>query len=311
MGRVLRYRNISSNADLLHTMLLLRNDVRFRTEWFQQPILTPGADAWLAQLLASLRSRLSDALAAKGRPHPVAEAASRPVLSTTVVSGFWNITSKHSPEAYGAWLNNALRLNAGMVFLYEDESVRRVVSGIRAGLHTEFVKLAIRDFAIAPLYDRAWVEPVHIPTAELGMIWLEKVFMIQRAAALNPFASHWFAWMDAGCAPYRERAPGPEPWPSVEALARLPRDRVAYTRVEEWYHHYSGTAFMYHAAMVDPVRQRFEQEVRRCAASRNPLPCGDDQYLWTQLLDREPAAFHKVGDGYGELMPLLAHAPEA
>ena len=311
MGRVLRYRNTSSNAELLHTMLLLRNDARFRAAWFQQPILAPGADAWLAQLLVSLRSRMSDALTAKDLPHPVAEASSRPVLSTTVVSGFWNITSKHPPEAYSAWLNNALRLNAGMVFFYEDESVRRLVSHIRAGLHTQFVQLAIRDFAVAQLYDRAWVEPVHIPTAELGMIWLEKVYLIQRAAALNPFASHWFAWMDAGCAPYRQRAPGPQPWPSEQALARLPRDRVMYTHVEEWYHHYSGTAFMYHADMVGPVLQRFEQEVRRCAASRTPLPCGDDQYLWTQLLEREPAAFHKVGDGYGELMPLLAHAPDA
>jgi tetratricopeptide (TPR) repeat protein len=310
MGRVLRYRNTSSNAGLLHAMLLLRNDVRFRTEWFQQPILTAGADAWLSHLLTSLRSRLRDALAAKGLPHPAAKANS-PKLSTTVVSGFWNITSKHSPEAYRPWLSNALRLNAGMVFYYEDEAVLQLVSDIRAGLQTVFVKLAIRDFAVAQLYDRAWVEPVHIPTAELGMIWLEKVFMISKAASLNPFGSQWYAWMDAGCASYRERAPGPEPWPSEQALARLPRDRVAYTHVEEWYHHFSGTAFMYHAAMVGPVRQRFKEEVRRCAASRNPLPCGDDQYLWTQLLDREPAAFHKVGDGYGELMPLLAHAPGA
>ena len=241
----------------------------------------------------------------------MAEVISRPVLPATVVSGFWNITSKYSPEAYRAWLSNALRLNAGMVFFYEDESVLRLVSDIRAGLQTVFVKLAIRDFAVARLYDRAWVDQFHIPTAELGMIWLEKVFMMEKAAALNPFGSQWFAWMDAGCAPYRQRAPGPEPWPSEQALARLPRDRVVHTHVEEWYHHFSGTAYMYHAAMAAPVRQRFEQEVRRCAASRNPLPCGEDQYVWTQLLDREPAAFHKVGDGYGELMPLLANAPTA
>ena len=115
-----------------------------------------------------------------------------------------------------------------------DESVRRLLSDIRAGLQMVFVKLAIRDFTVAQLYDRAWVEPVHIPTAELGMIWLEKVFMIEKAAALNPFSSQWYAWMDAGCALYRQRAPGPKPWPSEQALALLPRN---WCRIRTWYHH--------------------------------------------------------------------------
>jgi len=241
-------------------------------------------------------------------PAPAASPASLPALSATVVSGYWDITSKHSPQAYRAWFNNTLRINAGMVFFYDDEAVRRFVAHVRRGLHTVFIQLALSDFAAAQLYNPAWVHEMHIPMPELGTIWLEKVFLVQRAARANPFNSSWFAWMDAGCAAYRERPPGDEPWPAERALAQLPRDRVIYTHVDAWYHHFAGTAFMYHADMVTPVRERFENEARRCAATLNAWPCGHDQFILTQLLDRNPAAFFKLGDGYGDLMLLLAAA---
>ena len=242
-------------------------------------------------------------------PAPTASAASLPALSTTVVSGYWEVTSKHSPQEYGAWFKNTLRVNAGMVFFYEDEAVRRSVADIRRGLHTVFIQLALRDLAAVQLYNPAWVHARHIPTPQLGVIWLEKVLLVQRAARANPFNSSWFAWMDAGCAAYRERPPGDEPWPDERALARLPRDRVIYTHVQAWFHHFAGTAYLYHLDMVVPVRERFENEVKRCAATLNAWPCGNDQYILTQLLDRNPAAFYKLGDGYGDLMLLLAAAP--
>ena len=237
-----------------------------------------------------------------------ANAVSLPALSTTVVSGYWDVASKHSPQEYRAWFKNTLRVNAGMVFFYEDEAVRRSVADIRSGLHTVFIRLALSDLTARQLYNPAWVHARHIPTPELGSIWLEKVFLVQRAARANPFNSSWFAWMDAGCAVYRERPPGDEPWPDERALARLPRDRVIYTHVQAWYHHYAGTAYLYHLDMVAPVRERFENEVKRCAATLNAWPCGHDQYIMTQLLDRNPAAFYKLGNGYGDLMPLLAAA---
>ena len=239
-------------------------------------------------------------------PAPSASSASSPTLSTTVVSGYWYIASKHSPQEYRAWFKNTLRINAGMIFFYEDETVRQFVAEIRGGLHTWFIKLALSDLATVQLYNPDWVHENHVPTPELGMIWLEKVFLVQRAARVNPFNSSWFAWMDAGCAAYRERPPGDEPWPDERALAQLPRDRVIYTHVQDWYHHFSGAAYLFHFDMVASVRERFENEVKRCAAMLNAWPCGHDQYIMTQLLDRNPAAFYKLGDGYGDLMLLLA-----
>ena len=300
----------TSSAELLRSMLLLQNSAPVREEWFRQPVLAAGAAAWLTAFLSDLRGSLVRALGSLGIPPAPESSAPLSARSTTVVSGYWNISSKHSPQAYRAWFKNTLRVNAGMVFFFEDEDVRATVADIRRGLHTVFIKLALIDFEAARLYNSAWVHAAHVPTAELGMIWLEKVFLMQRAARANPFNSSWFAWMDAGCAAYRERLPGVEPWPAERELARLPRDRIIYTHVQEWYHHFSGTAYMYHADMIKPVRERFEDEVRRCAATLNAWPCGNDQYLMTQLLDRHPAAFYRLGDGYGELMPLLARAKE-
>ena len=208
-------------------------------------------------------------------PAPAASPASLPALPATVVSGYWDVASKHSPQAYRAWFNNTLRINAGMIFFFEDEAVRRFVAHVRRGLHTVFIQLALSDFAATQLYNPAWVHEMHVPTPELSTIWLEKVFLVQRAARANPFNSSWFAWMDAGCAACRERPPGDELWPAERALAQLPRDRVIYTHVDAWYHHFAGTAFMYHADMVTPVRERFENEARRCAATLNAWPCGN------------------------------------
>jgi len=246
--------------------------------------------------------------ASVGRPAPSASVALLPALSTTVVSGYWDIASKHLPQDYRAWFKNTLRVNAGMVFFYEDEAVRRSVADIRRDLLTVFIQLALSDLAAVQLYNPDWVHARHVPTPELGTIWLQKVSLVQRAAHANPFNSSWFAWMDAGCAVYRERPPGDKPWPDMRALERLPRDRIIYTHVQAWYHHFAGTAYLVHLGMVAPLRERFDNEVKRCAAALNAWPCGHDQYIMTQLLDRNPAAFYKLGDGYGDLMLLLAAA---
>ena len=62
--RVLLFDNRTSNVALLGTMLRLQHEPAFREAWFSEPILAPGADAWLAAFLAKLAGHFSRALVA-------------------------------------------------------------------------------------------------------------------------------------------------------------------------------------------------------------------------------------------------------
>jgi FkbM family methyltransferase len=75
LRRVLVYDNSSSNAELLATMRRLEHEPAFRDAWFAEPVLAPGAEAWLRAFLARLAGHFSRALAAKG--HTVVAARPR------------------------------------------------------------------------------------------------------------------------------------------------------------------------------------------------------------------------------------------
>ena len=55
----------------------------------------------------------------------------------TIVTGFWNISSKYSgSNSYTGWMRNALRINAPFIFFYDRPEVRDFVEGVRDGLPT-------------------------------------------------------------------------------------------------------------------------------------------------------------------------------
>jgi hypothetical protein len=225
--------------------------------------------------------------------------------STTVVSGYWLVRNKHSTVDFSNWFKTSLRLNAPYVFFYEDDEVRALVAKFREGLPTHFIKKAVADFEVHGFYNPNWTTTPHVPSAELGMIWLEKVFCVATAAERNVFDSKWFAWVDAGNFAYRTRPIPSDRWPSDNALATLPLDKIIYTHVSDSYHHFAGTAFMYHHGIVKRVRAVFTEKIMECARLVNDWRCGNDQYIFTQLMENDPLLFFRLGDGYGDVVPIL------
>ena len=196
----------------------------------------------------------------------------------TLVSAMWNVSSKHSMSHYRKWLDNALPINAPMVFFYEDESILALATAARRRLPTLFIRRAVSDLDSFGT-NSSWTLPPHVPTHVLGVIWLNKILLLSEVAALNPYNTSWFAWTDAGNAAHRETRVSSLRWPRSDLLANLSADKVIYTdSLEAAYGHtFAGTAFMCSSAIVNHVARLFRDEVSRCGAVIGDYHCMSDQ----------------------------------
>ena len=233
----------------------------------------------------------------------------------TVVSGYWAISSKHSNGDYSKWMKNAITINAPLIFFYDSDQVKHTIENLRIGYPTKFYKLAINDFIVNKTYNRAWTHHIHIPTAELGMIWLEKLYMLEKSIAWNPYNTTWFAWTDVGNAYYRQTRISPLRWPDPAVLKKLPTNKIIYTdSVTHGDHSFAGTAFLTHQSVHPQLLQRFNESLTKCAEGKvprlgrhimQPYECGSDQYIFTIMKADHPQLFHCIGNGYGDAIPLM------
>jgi len=217
----------------------------------------------------------------------------------TVVSGYWKIKSKHTDDEYDKWFNNTLSLNSPYVFFYDDEFTKERISKFRGQIPTTYIKRPISSFTSSKSYKDSWVHDVHVPTPELGKIWIEKVAMMNEAIKINPYKSDWFAWVDAGNAYYRDDKPPSYPWPSSNILSKLPKDKIVYVGTNVKEHDFAGAVFIYHKNIAEKVHQLFFEQYSLCSVEHDDWQCGHDQCIFTDLKKRHPDLFHRMGDGYG------------
>lgn len=233
--------------------------------------------------------------------------------NVTIVSGYWSIKSKHSISDYENWFSKAMKINAPTIFYYDSDDVKNLISKCRQDLPIQFVPRSLESMKGSWNYDPNWIHKMHVPTAELALIWLDKVNMIVDAIKTNYYDSDWFAWVDAGIAEYRSRPPPNTPWPSNLALFEsLPHDKIIYTGTDDYDRHvFAGTAFMYHKSIATEVAKEFLVSYKQCIEKEGTTKkkeffyCGSDQVVFSLLLEREPSLFHKIGMGYGKLVSVL------
>ena len=223
----------------------------------------------------------------------------------SIVSGFWHISSKHSVGKYHSWFKKTLRINAPTVFFYDEEAVKQAVQSHRQGLPTTFIQRPISKFHVFTLYNRNWTHKNNVPSPELGMIWLEKVSLINSAVKVNPYGSQWFAWVDAGICIYRNSPPPTTAWPLQSTLNSLPTSKIIYTGFWDKYHDVFGTAFLYHASVASDISSKFYHMLQQCTLVTDNWMCGSDQYILTLLKKRYPDMFFRVGGWYGEVVEAL------
>ena len=226
--------------------------------------------------------------------------------SVTVVSAYWHVgTNSRRLKNYNKWMSNALRINAPMVFFYEDDAVQTYIASIRNDLPTHFVRLHSANFTVKPLYNSSWIHGELSPNPAVNLIKLERAFILERASQMNVFNSCWVAWMDATVSPYRMKRPGSRAWPALESLRTLPRDKTMYTIIPEQKFEFSTLAFMCAVEHAESLRKMMETVISLCTVQVSDWRCGFDQSIFTWARDNYPHAFHQLGEGRGELMHLL------
>ena len=228
----------------------------------------------------------------------------------TAVSGYWIVKNKFDTE-YLDWFNNTLKINCPYIFFGNAESIE-LVKKYRGSLPTHYIEYNLNEFHTARYKDRMVTDPIHCPSSELNMIWNEKIFLIEKAARLNPFNSEFFTWIDAAICIYREELPPTKLFPNLNKLALLPKDKFIFTtsnnivfdssKIGTYYHYISGTSYMLHIDLIQSFVEIYSDYLEKIKIDDNIYT---DQVILTIIYNDFPKLFNCIGHGYGELVPLL------
>jgi hypothetical protein len=146
------------------------------------------------------------------------------------------------------------------------------------------------------------------------MIWNEKVFFVKKASDINVFNTEYFAWVDAGICIYRDSTPPEDVFPNMDKLSALPNDKFIFTSsnsvfVKEfvennmYYHFISAGIFIMHKSFINKFVSLFKQYIDYLLPQRNWIYT--EQVVFTIMYYIVPELFHRMADGYGNIIPLL------
>lgn len=232
----------------------------------------------------------------------------------TCVTGFWALPQSKHKDRYENWFATSLRLNCPYVFFGTQETIE-LAKKFRRELPTTYVKLSLEEFESKSIVGPKFrTDPCHCPSFELGLVWLEKLFLIRRAARMNVFHSDFFCWVDAGICCYRYQAPPEKVFPHPSWTEVLPTDKFIFTSSDDpvfcannvtetnYYHYVSGT-YLLHTNMVHKIVDMFVQFLRHLSSKANNT--WTDQVVLTHMYKEYPDMFYKLGHGYGALFGIL------
>ena len=236
----------------------------------------------------------------------------------TCVSGFWPIKNKHGTK-FMNWFKTSLRVNCPYVFFTTRQGIE-FIKPFRKGLPTHYIECRIEDFYTYRYKANMTVHPQHCPSQELNLIWHEKLFLVERAAQLNPFKSDFFCWVDAGVCIYRENPPSTRPFPNLPKLQQLPKDKFIFsssssqpfldhlTTPKSYYHYIAGTAYILHANIISHFVELYKAYLAKIFSETELYKYNlwTDQVLLTHIFKTYPHKFYKIGEGYGQVMQALA-----
>jgi hypothetical protein len=129
--------------------------------------------------------------------------------TTTVVSAWYNISSKFNADIYRKWFQNFFKIPCNLV-LFTDLKSRKDFSTLTqeqdCNCNIIVLELEMQDFVVSK-FDKFWEYCLCIDvekqrgvnhSVELYKVWAEKAFFVKRAIELNPFKSSIFCWSDLG-----------------------------------------------------------------------------------------------------------------
>lgn len=125
----------------------------------------------------------------------------------TVVSCYYLIKSKFSPEKYINWISNYLRFNFRSVIFCNEETKSILLSKFPDIINNVNIILKVLEIDEFEMSKYNWEYDIKVdPEIKKGVnhsislykIWNEKIYFLQKVANENPFKSEYFLWMDIG-----------------------------------------------------------------------------------------------------------------
>jgi Galactosyltransferase/Bacterial protein of unknown function (HtrL_YibB) len=123
--------------------------------------------------------------------------------STTVVTGYYRVSSKYDHGTYDKWVAIFMAMNFSVIIYCDEDSKEHLERNYPATLYRIYVLRPISAFTTS---DWDWesdelLDPeINVGhSALLYKIWNEKVFSLSDAAEKNVFKTETFAWVDIGC----------------------------------------------------------------------------------------------------------------
>jgi hypothetical protein len=218
----------------------------------------------------------------------------------TIVSGYWNVLNKYTPETYYKWFANTMQINQRMYF-FCDPSTNDIILSYRKNLETIFVNHPITSFYSNNFYKRVWTHPIHIPSVGLSKIWQEKINLMKLAKDMDgENATEFYIWYDAGASIFRN-APPPIRRLNLIDINSLPHNKICYSEPfpSNDNHSYASTIHIIHKDLINDIHTLYYKYVKLCSSRYKDWRCGSDEVVFTELLKDYPHLFYKISTGYG------------
>uniref|UniRef100_A0A6C0HNE2 Uncharacterized protein n=1 Tax=viral metagenome TaxID=1070528 RepID=A0A6C0HNE2_9ZZZZ len=231
----------------------------------------------------------------------------------TFVSGYWNVNNKYNNK-YDEWFKNTLVINAPYIFFCTNETKQWIeTQNFRQSYPTHFIEKNITDFKTSQLNMSNDIHAVHVPSKELGFVWLEKINLVLESSVLNPYKTEWFAWIDAGICVFRDKAPPTTECPNINKMDLLAKDKFNYctsdgekpdSSIKQWNntHNISGGIFVLHISFIPIFHDLFYKYLNKCISETNTFTCYSDQIILAHIFYDSPELFNKISNGYGTLI---------
>mmetsp|Transcript_18990 Transcript_18990/g.31494 ORF Transcript_18990/g.31494 Transcript_18990/m.31494 type:complete len:491 (+) Transcript_18990:148-1620(+) len=195
----------------------------------------------------------------------------RPTAKGTVVTAYFEISSKHKVQDYLAWMSYMLSIDDPMVVFTTPEWVDRV-KGFRthAANRTVIITTQLEDLPIATDFNASlWkhqfqIDPIgkYRKTFKLYWIWLSKTYFLTEAIRLNPFESTHFVWTDIGCFRSKNLLSVFANTTMIQHVERIPNDSMLFMAHtlpdapdDPWFSNSGSTQFFTSGSMMAGTKE--------------------------------------------------------
>jgi hypothetical protein len=155
----------------------------------------------------------------------------------TVISAYYEMSSKHSLSEYRKWIELFLTDNNMYLIFFTESHLAEFIRDCRKGYddRTTIVILP-REEWVANKYDQKVWDALHsidpekaIHNPELYKVWFEKIEFVKRGIELNPYRHDDFLWVDSGIC---RKESLKKIIPEFPVASRIPIDRIMLLNVK-------------------------------------------------------------------------------